>query len=384
MNENRRLELMESIEKERKSRVVAYLLNDLPGSEASIGPDAVDEMYRLLCGLKPLEGRPLDLFLSARGGDLSVPWQMVGMIREMFDLFNVIIPHKAHGPATMIALGADTIIMGERATLSSIEVLVPAGNSLSNKENTEMKALGVEDAKAVMSFMEGFGRLREKQKIDAFVRMTDRVHPLLLGSMHKQVERLKADCLGLLETRKRRFSKGRNRKIVNRLFSDFASPHHCITRSEAVEHIGLKQVRREETLEPLFGELLALYEEEFKASAPFDPEIPHNPFEEDEKIFSNCKLAYLESAKSTRILVEDRKVQRTREAAPNVRLDPQIVLPALEIGSEVSQSDAWSFMEGWLQANLPALIDEALLRFNKSLPVSGYKWTSFNRRWVDE
>jgi hypothetical protein len=49
---------------------------------------------------------------------------MVGMIREMFDLFNVIVPHKAHGPGTMIALGADTIIMGERGTLSPIEVLI--------------------------------------------------------------------------------------------------------------------------------------------------------------------------------------------------------------------------------------------------------------------
>ena len=384
MSKNRRLELIESIEKERKSRVITYVLSDLPGSEGTISPDGVEEIYRLLCELKPLERKPLDLFLFAHRGDLTVPWQMVGMIREMFDLFNVIIPHKAHGPATMIALGADTIIMGERGTLSSIEVLIPAGDSLCKGQNTEIKGLGVEDAKAVMSLLESFGRMREKQRIDAFLRLMDRIHPLLLGSLHKQVEQARMDCLGLLEKRKRRFSKGRNRRIVHHLFSDFASLQHYITRSEAVEHIGLKQVRKDKTLEPLFGELLRLYEQEFKAAETFGPEAPPDPFEEEEKILPERKLAYMESAKRTRIMVKDMKVRKIRDLPPSIRLDPQIILPSLEIGSEFGEGDIWSFIEGWLQGNLPALIDEALVRFKKSMPVSRYEWTSLNRRWVDE
>jgi hypothetical protein len=382
MSRKRRLELIESIEKARKSQVVAYVLSDRPGSEGSISPDAVEEMYRLLCELKPLEKKPLDLFLFAHRGDTTVPWQMVGMIREMFDLFNVIVPHKAHGPATMIALGSDTIIMGERGTLSSIEVLIP-GDSLSKEQNMGIENRNIDDAKAVMCLMESFGRMREKQRIDAFVRIMDRIHPLLLGSMHKQVEQIRLDCLHLLEKRRKRFSKGTNRKIINRLFADFTSPYHYITRSEAAERIGLKQVRREEALEPLFGELLMLYEQEFKAAEPYRPEAPPDPSEPDEKILLNRKLAYMESAKKTRILVEDIKVQKIREMPPSIRLDPQIILPALQIGSEFGEGDIWSFIETWLQANLPALIDEAFVRFKRSMPVSGYKWTSLNQRWVD-
>lgn len=382
MSRNRRLELMERIEKERKSQVVAYVLNDRPGAEGSIGPDAVEEMYGLLCGLKPLDKKPLDLFLVAHRGDLTVPWQLVGMIREMFGLFNVIIPHKAHGPATMIALGADTVIMGERGTLTPIEVVIPVDLS-SEGQVTGNQGLSVEDAKAVMDLVESFGRVREKQRIDAFVRMMEKIHPLLLGTMHKQVEQTRMDCMGLLEKRKRRFSKGRNRKIVNHLFSASASPRHFITRSEAVKRTGLKMVRREETLEPLFMELLTLYELEFKAVEPLYSEAQPEPFDEEEKVLPGRQLAYMESTRRTRVLLEDLKVEKIRERPPSLRLDPQIILPALEIGTETSDSEVWSLIEGWLQANLPGLIDEAFVRFNKSLPVSGYKWTPMNRRWLD-
>lgn len=57
-----------------------------------------EEMHRLLCQLKPLDKRPLNLFLVAHLGDLTVPWQIVEMIREVVDLFNVIIPPQGARP----------------------------------------------------------------------------------------------------------------------------------------------------------------------------------------------------------------------------------------------------------------------------------------------
>jgi hypothetical protein len=207
MSSIRRRELIEKIQEERKSLVVAYALSDRRGCEGSISPDAVEELYRLLCDFKPFERKPLDLFLFAHQGDWTVPWHMVGMIREMFDLFNVIVPHKAHGPATMIALGADTIIMGERGTLSPIEITVP-GDPFLKRPFAEGRGMSVEDAKALISFVEGFGRMREKQKIEALLRILDKVDPLFLGSMHKQEEQVRLDCLGLLGEEKKRFQQG--------------------------------------------------------------------------------------------------------------------------------------------------------------------------------
>ena len=238
MSKSRRLQLIEKIQERRKSHVITYVLGDHPHAEGRIGTDAVGEMYRLLSELRPFGKKPLDLFLVAHRGDTTVPWQMVGMIRELFDLFNVIVPHKAHGAATMIALGADTIIMGERGELSPIEVPIPR-SFFSGERGSEDRGASVEDAKALVSLMEKFGKVREKQRIDAFLRTMDSINPLVLGSMHRVAEQTKMDCLRLLERRRRRFTKGRNGKIISGLFSDFASSHRTITRSEALKSLGL-------------------------------------------------------------------------------------------------------------------------------------------------
>ena len=72
----------------------------------------------------------------------------------------------------MIALGADTIIMGERGELSPIETLIPGDDSF--RGGIEKKGASAEDAKALMAIIESFGRIREKQRIDAFLRTMDR------------------------------------------------------------------------------------------------------------------------------------------------------------------------------------------------------------------
>jgi hypothetical protein len=92
----------------------------------------------------------------------------------------------------------------------------------------------------------------------------------------------------------------------------------------------------------------------------------------------------MESAKRTRVFLEDLKVQKTRTFPQSIQLDPRIILPSLRIEAELKEEDLWSFIEGWLQSHLPALIDEALVRFQRGLPVSGYQRTPMNRRWVDE
>jgi hypothetical protein len=97
----------------------------------------------------------------------------------------------------MIALGADTIVMSERGELSPVEVL-REGRLLSADGGPEVEGASVDDAKAVMSLMESFGKVREKQRVDAFIRLMDRTHPMLLGSMHRLVEQTRTDCLKLL------------------------------------------------------------------------------------------------------------------------------------------------------------------------------------------
>ncbi len=376
--------MIASIQESRKSHVVSFVLNDRPGLEGTISSDAVREIYNLICEQKPLEKKALDLFLCAHRGDLQVPWQLVTMVREVFDSFNVIVPYKAHGPATMIALGADAIVMGERGELSPIEISIDRDSDSEDEGPAEHPGPNAADMSALRSLMESFGKLREKQRMEAFLRIMDKVDPLLVGRMKKRTEQTKADCLRLLKKRKRPFRAGVNARIVSNLFSDMTSPHHSITRTEAAKEIGLKHVRTDDALEPLFWELQTLYEQEFASPESLSPERMLEEHGPDEKVFQNLKLAFIESAKTTRVLRCDMKVRRLREYPPAVRFDPQILLPSLRVEAEHDEESLWAFIRDWLQSNLPELIDQSFEKFKRSLPVKGYERVPMGNRWTDE
>jgi Serine dehydrogenase proteinase len=117
-SENRRA-LITQLEGLRGSRVVCYVLSDRQGATAQIADDAVRPLYDHLRAIGHCE--KLDLFLYSVGGLTDVPWRIVSMIRESAETFDVIVPYRAMSAATMIALGADHILMGPKGELGPID-----------------------------------------------------------------------------------------------------------------------------------------------------------------------------------------------------------------------------------------------------------------------
>lgn len=119
MSEEERIELIKGIEDRRQSHLITYFLSDRIGAQAQIGEDAVRPLYDHLLAIEADSKRRnrIDMFLYSRGGGVEVPWRIVSAIREFCDEFAVLIPYKAHSAATMIALGADEIVMGKKGRI---------------------------------------------------------------------------------------------------------------------------------------------------------------------------------------------------------------------------------------------------------------------------
>ena len=105
------------------SRVITYITSDRPGPVgARVAPDVIPLFSKQLHEIAPNGKVPkIDLFLYSAGGDTMVPWRLVSMIRERCEQFSVLVPYKAHSAATMIALGADEIMMSDLSELSPID-----------------------------------------------------------------------------------------------------------------------------------------------------------------------------------------------------------------------------------------------------------------------
>ena len=113
-------DIIKKIESLRSSKVITYFTSDRQGPvNARIAMDIIPVISRQLrlIGKTP----NIDLVLYSAGGDTMVPWRLVSMVREYCDKFSVLIPYKAHSSATMIALGADEIVMSDLSEISPID-----------------------------------------------------------------------------------------------------------------------------------------------------------------------------------------------------------------------------------------------------------------------
>ena len=138
-------EFIKQIEESRSSRVIAYLTSDRQGPvNARVAMDIIPFVSEQL--RKIGKQNKIDLLLYSAGGDTMVPWRLVSMIREYCDQFSVLLPYKAHSAATMIALGADEIIMSDLSEISPIDPSTANIFNPTDPQNSQNKIpISVED-----------------------------------------------------------------------------------------------------------------------------------------------------------------------------------------------------------------------------------------------
>ena len=180
--------LIASIEKARGSSLVAYFLHD----NAMIADDALPQLYDKLQALGKRD--KIDLLLYTRGGVAEVCWRALNLVREYCDHLGVIVGTRVMGAGTLLALGANEIIMGPLSELGSMESarkhpLLPRDEAGQQIPITlgEIKALGL-GAKDEPS--EGDKDMSSLSSLFSYV------HPLVIGNL------LQAEALSRDVTRK--------------------------------------------------------------------------------------------------------------------------------------------------------------------------------------
>lgn len=111
--------LISDLEKARSSKVLLYVTGDRPGWEAQISSEAFDPFVDHLDTIGVVD--KISLVLYTRGGDTLAGWSLVNLVRQFCNELEVIIPHKCHSTGTLIALGANKIVMTKQATLGPID-----------------------------------------------------------------------------------------------------------------------------------------------------------------------------------------------------------------------------------------------------------------------
>jgi len=375
-------ELIEKLEEKRQSKVIVYFTGDRHPFGARIAEDAVRPLYDHLLNLEFMgDKKRIDLFLYSRGGDVSVPWRIVSMIREFCDEFNVLIPYRAQSAATLISMGADNIIMGKKAELGPIDpTLVKA---TIGETAVSPQEIAVEDVNSFLSFVKERANINDQDAVaNILSSIVNEIGPLILGKVNRLHHHIRLVARKLLTSRKEKIDEEKISTIIETLTEKIYSHGHAIGRHEAKD-IGLPVEYPDEELENLMWALYLKYEDFLKLREPIHPEIILKDKEEYQ--IENMPIAIIESTKKLHIFKTNIELKKKRNIPPNPQININIGLqlpPSVspqQLPQQVQQ--ILNHLLNQISQIIPNIVHQEIVRQS---PVIGIEGRPFGGKWVEE
>ena len=331
-----RLDLIRALESVRDGRkVITFLNSTRPNLESQMAMDAIPVVHEHLRTItSPKAETRIDLFLHSNGGEGTVPWRLVTLIREYCSEFNVLVPHNAFSAATLTALGADKVVMHPMGMLGPTDPTATHPFNPPDPNNPgQVLGISVEDVASYIDLVkEDVGIQHEDELVQAFNVLARKVHPLALGNVKRATSQSRMMGEKLLSLRPGEdFGSHDVAEIIQKLTSQLYFHGHPINRTEAREDVRLSFVvdaTPEE--EKAMWALYSAYRDEMQMRQPFDlvhelaardslPAVPPlspqtgNPPTIDTVELGEYHLAYIESTERSDVSKAELEVTAQRD-----------------------------------------------------------------------
>lgn len=378
MPRKERVKLIRAIAKERSSKVLTYICGDRIPVPAQISEDAIRPLIE--CLDVAIQNKPvdkIDLFLYSRGGQVEVPWKIIAKLRERCKTLGVLVPYKAHSAATMIAIGADEVVLSKDAELGPIDPAlkrrISQGGVLMDED------IRVEDVMSFVDFLSEKVGLEDQQSIaDNIKVMAEQLPPWVLGSLYRTHSHIRLVAQRLLASHNKPLDKKAANKIIEELAEKIFFHNHAISRME-VETLGLPITKPSDSLEKLMWKLLGEYEVALKMRDPIDVNAVL-PDDKDDIKMPVC-IAMIESIPMTWACSGDFHIIRSRNAPESVNASFSFNINLPEgIGEDAIPQEIVEQLQQQLKQNIPAIVAE---QTRKQSPVTGTTGTHRNLAWRD-
>lgn len=214
----------------------------------------------------PANTDAIDLLIVSEGGDPTVAWRIVSLIREQVRSFNVLIPQAAYSAATLIALGADEIVMHPHGNLGPTDPQI----SGPSKDGTGSINFGSEDLGAFLKFAkEEVGLSDQGHLLKVLTMFCDQVGAVPLGVAARSSQLSISMGEKLLRLHMNKDSQQQEARVIaEKLTKDFFHHGYPVNRTEAGQ-IGLKIAGSNKKVESLMWKIWCDISDELKLRKPF-------------------------------------------------------------------------------------------------------------------
>jgi hypothetical protein len=251
-----------------ESRLGERLVTYWNSPNGSICNNDVAGLYGILRSIGKVDR--LSFFIKSDGGNGQASLRMVNLLRQYVRQLTVLCPLECASAATMLALGADKILMGPLAHLSAVDTSLTHDLSPIDRDNDRVSVSQDELHRVV--------RLWQKQTkgntANPYEALFEYVHPLVIGAVDRSSALSTKLCLEILSYHMKDVRKAK--RISDILNSNYPSHGYPITLREA-KRIGLKVQPLNDDINQLLFELNEIYAEMGqRASTDFDERNSHD------------------------------------------------------------------------------------------------------------
>ncbi len=266
MSWSERTELYKKIEGHRKRPLVTYVTSKRIGFPHYMATDAMPLLIEQIDAL-PKNTEGVDLLIASFGGDPMVAWRLISVLRQRVKHVAVLIPQSAYSAATLIALGANKIVMHPNGHLGPVDMQITTAGG----EGVPPKRFSTEDISAFLDFVRDTLRITDQEHLRALFEVTCKEVGSLGIGFSARSSKLATDMgerlLALHMTDEE--SKIKIHSIVENMSRKFQSHAYPVSRTEALA-IGLPVSDPDEQLEAFMWEAWLDLEQELKENEPFD------------------------------------------------------------------------------------------------------------------
>ena len=251
-----------------ESRLGERILTYWNSSNGSICGNDVIGLYGILRSIGKVDR--LSFFIKSDGGSGEVSLRMVNLPRQFVGRLTALVPLECASAATMLALGADKILMGPLAYLSAVDTSLTHDLSPIDRDNDRVRVSQDELQRVVRLWQ----KQADKESSNPFASLFQHVHPLVIGAVDRASALSTKLCVEILSFHLKDARKAK--KISDILNSRYPSHSYPIMLREA-RRIGLNAEALDEGSNQLLCELHEIYSEMGqRASTDFDERNSHD------------------------------------------------------------------------------------------------------------
>jgi hypothetical protein len=155
-----RVKLYTRIEELRDRPLVVYVTSPRANAGGEMAADAITEVIDQLRAVDHA-ATSIDMLVVSNGGDPLVSWRIVSLLRERFKKIGALLPYAAFSAATLLAMGADEIVMHPYSNLGPVDPQLRMTGS-----DGQQTQFGAEDLRHFLEFVRSDVGVSDQEQLE--------------------------------------------------------------------------------------------------------------------------------------------------------------------------------------------------------------------------